>query len=131
MNAIAENQNAPARSQDQPRPERPRGFITPPANISANPNEYLLELEMPGVDKEGIEIMAEGNELTVLGRRKNEMPNAELLYTESALADYRRSFELGPDVDTSRISAEMSQGVLKLHLPKSEKAKPRKIQIAG
>jgi len=131
MNAIAENQNAPARSQDQPRPERPRGFMTPPANIGATPNEYLLELEMPGVDKDGIEITAEGNELTVVGRRKNEMPNAELLYTESALADYRRSFELGPDVDTSRISAEMMQGVLKLHLPKSDKAKPRKIQIAG
>jgi len=46
-------------------------------------------------------------------------------------ADFRRVFELGPDVDTSRINAQIEQGVLNLRLPKSEKAKPRKIQIAG
>lgn len=106
-----------------------RGFVTPPANISATGNEYVVELDMPGVDTEGLEITVEGNELTIIGRRKIDLPEGEACYCESSQADYRRVFELGPDVDTSRISAEMHQGVLKLHLPKSEKAKPKRIDV--
>jgi len=111
-------------------PQRERRFVTPPANILANENEYLIEVEMPGVDKEGLEITADSNELTIIGRRKPEQPDGELVYRESPLADYRRVFELGPDVDTTKITAQLDQGVLKIHLPKSERAKPRKIPIA-
>jgi HSP20 family protein len=106
-----------------------RGFVTPPANISATGNEYVVELDMPGVDRDGLEITVEGNELTIIGRRKTDLPDGEACYCESPQADYRRLFELGPDVDTSRISAEMQQGVLKLRLPKSEKAKPKRIEV--
>jgi HSP20 family protein len=129
MNAVAEtqNQNRPARMEAQ----RERGFITPPANILANDNEYLIEVEMPGVAKEGLEITAQGNELTIMGRRKSDLPEGQLFYSESPFADFRRVFELGLDVDTSKIQAELEQGVLKLHLPKSEKAKPRKIPVNG
>jgi HSP20 family protein len=126
MNATAENQQTTqARTGNWPA----RGFVTPPANISAAENDYFLEVDMPGVDREGLEITVEGNELTIVGRRKSDLPEGEACYCESPNADYRRVFELGPDVDTSRISAEMSQGVLKLHLPKSEKAKPKHIEV--
>jgi HSP20 family protein len=125
MNAT-ETQN-PQRMQD----EQNRGYVTPPANISANQNEYLLELEMPGVDKTGLEITAEANELTIVGRRKEELQDGQAVYCESPQADYRRVFEFGVDVDAAKISAEMDQGVLRLHLPKSEKVKPRKIPISG
>jgi HSP20 family protein len=124
---VTETQNRLARAAEQEQ----RAFITPPANISATDNEYLVEMEMPGVDKNGLEITVEGNELTIVGRRKSDTPPGELLYGESPRADYRRVFELGPDVDTDKIGAQMEQGVLKLRLPKSEKAKPRKIQITG
>src|SRR6185436_15082204 len=120
-NAIQDRSSTKAREE--------RGFIMPAANIIATDNEYVLELEMPGVRKEGLEITTEGNELTLIGRRQTDLPEGELCYCESALADYRRVFELGPDIDTSRITAEMQQGVLRLRLPKSEKARPRKIQI--
>jgi HSP20 family protein len=125
MNATAEIQNRATQTENG----RTRGFITPPANISSTENEYLVEMDMPGVDKEGLEITVEGNELTITGRRKSELPEDELCYCESPQADFRRVFELGPDVDTSRISAEMKQGVLKLRLPKSEKAKPKHIEV--
>jgi len=125
MNAIVENKNRPQRRED----EQERGFVAPPANISASNNEYLVEVEMPGVDKDGLEVTVEGNELTIIGRRKAETPAGEVWYRESPWADYRRVFELGPDVDASRIYAEMQQGVLRLHLPKSEKAKPKKIDV--
>ncbi len=131
MNPTSQTQNQPPQAGAQrPQPmQHNRRFITPPANISATQNEYLVEIEMPGVTKDGLEIMVEGNELTIIGRRKWDEPQGELVYRESPLADYRRVFELGPDVDTSKISAQMEQGVLKLHLPKSEKAKPRKIDV--
>jgi HSP20 family protein len=125
MNAATENQNRPSPGAVQSE----RSYVTPPANISATGNEYLLELDMPGVNKEGLEVMVEENELTIIGRRASDMPQGELCYCESPQADFRRTFELGPDVDTSRISAEMKQGVLKLRLPRSEKAKPRQIEV--
>jgi HSP20 family protein len=137
MNAVAENQNragqAVSQQQRQQAPaerrERERGYVIPPANISANENEYIVELEMPGVTKEGLEVMVEGNELTIVGRRTPEVPEGEVVWRESPEADYRRVFELGPDVDTSKINAEMRQGVLILRLPKSEKAKPKQIEV--
>ena len=131
MNATAEiqTQTAPQNRVNRTENGRPRGFVTPAANISATDNEYLVEVDMPGVDKEGLEITVEGNELTIIGRRKSDLPESGACYCESPQADYRRVFELGPDVDTARISAEMKQGVLKLRLPKSEKAKPKHIEV--
>ena len=84
---------------------------------------------MPGVTKEGLEVLVEGNELTIIGRRKLDLPESDLCYCESPQADFRRVFEVGPDVDTGKISAEMNQGVLRLRLPKSERAKPKQIEV--
>jgi len=126
--------NTNVQEQTQPaRPERQheRGFVIPPANISGTDSEYLAEVEMPGVDKSGLEVTVEDNELTIIGRRKADTPQGHLYYTEWPQADYKRVFELGPDVDTTKINAQLEQGILKLRLPKSEKAKPRKIQISG
>jgi HSP20 family protein len=106
-----------------------REYLAPAANISATADEYLIELDMPGVGKEGLEVTVEGNELTIIGRRHDTAPTGTPYYCESIDADYCRSFDLGPDVDTSKIRAEMQQGILRLHLPKSERVKPRKINI--
>jgi len=129
MNATVETQNKAVEQHVCADIEGNRGYITPPANISATQNEYLLEVDMPGVDNQGLEVSVEASELVIIGRRKTESFGGEPLYCETPLADYRRVFELGPDIDTSKISAEMQQGVLKLHLPKSEKTKPKRIQV--
>ncbi len=123
-----QTQNAPQQAR-APHGDGERGYVMPPANIAATGNAYVVEMDMPGVDKDGLEITIEGNELTIIGRRKSDLPEGEVCYSESPQADYRRVFELGPDVDTSQISAEMQQGVLKLRLPKSEKAKPKRIEV--
>ena len=134
MSAVTENQNRPAQTGNRQAPAAPqngrgRGYVMPPANISATENEYVVEVEMPGVNKEGLEVTVEGNELTIIGRRAAEVPEGDVVYRESPEANYRRVFELGPDVDTSKITAEMRQGVLFLRLPKSEKAKPKQIEV--
>jgi HSP20 family protein len=104
--------------------------ILPPVNITATSDEYLLEVEMPGVKKEGLEISVEGNELTLSGKRSPESWAGEVIYRESTDADFRRVFEMSSDIDTRKITAEMQQGIVKLHLPKAERVKPRKITIA-
>lgn len=126
MNSVADAQTQSPRQQSQ---QNERGYIIPPANISQAENEYLLELDMPGVNKGGLEITVENNELTIIGRRQMDLPAGELCYCESGLADYRRVFELGPDIDTTKIGAEIKSGVLKLRLPKSERAKPKRIEV--
>lgn len=104
-------------------------YVSPDVNIFETKDGYVLEAEMPGVNKEGLEIMLEGNEITIVGHRKNEVMTGTPLFRERALVDYRRVFELDPAIDTARIAATMDQGVLSLSLPKSEKVKPRKIAV--
>ena len=102
----------------------------PPANIREEHDAYLLELEMPGVSKSGIEVTVENNELTIVGHRADAPPQGEVVYRESRHGDYRRAFEIDASIDTAKIVANMEQGVLKLTLPKAESLKPRKITVA-
>jgi len=104
-------------------------YVTPPANIREDQDGYVLEAEMPGVSKEGLEITVENGELILLGRRSSVEPKGAHIYRESRRADYRRVFELDHSIDTSKITAKMDQGVLTLHLPKSEAVKPRQIPV--
>lgn len=110
--------------------ERPTEYVSPEVNIFETKDGYLLEAEMPGVNKEGLEITLEGNELTIVGHRNVPAMNGETLFSESRNADYRRVFELDPAIDTAKVSARVDQGVLFLTLPKSEKVKPRKIAVS-
>lgn len=104
-------------------------FVSPEVNIFETKDGYVLEAEMPGVNKEGLEITLEGTEITIVGHRQPEPMPGSPLFRESQGWDFRRVFELDPAIDTSKISASMEQGVLTLTLPKSEKVKPRKITV--
>jgi HSP20 family protein len=103
--------------------------LSPEVNIFETPDGYVLEAEMPGVTKEGLEITLEGNEMTIVGRRMDEAVPGDPLFRERALIDYRRVLELDPAIDTGKIAAKMDQGLLTLTLPKSEKVKPRRIKV--
>ncbi len=105
-------------------------FITPPASVSETADGYLLELEMPGVNKDGLEISIENNELSIIGRRSNPAIDGTLVHRESRPHNYRRSFEIDPSIDSAKIAARMSQGVVTLTLPKAEEVKPRKITVS-
>ena len=105
-------------------------FVTPVVNIFETKDGYALEAEMPGVNKDGLEITLEGNEISILGRCAAESIAGEVLFRERSAADYRRVFELDPAIDKGKISAKMGQGLLLLTLPKSERVKPRKITVS-
>jgi len=106
-----------------------RGYFVPKVNIVDTKDSFILEAEMPGVTKEGLEVRLEGNELSIVGRRETGVPGAEPVYRESSPRDFRREFVLDPSIDTAKLSATIEQGVLTLTLPKTEKVKPRKIQV--
>src|SRR5258708_20355948 len=108
---------------------RSQEFVSPEVNIFETADGYVLEAEMPGVAKEGLEITLEGNEVTIVGHRQPEAPIGNALFRESHNADFRPVFELDPAINTAKVQARMDQGVLTLTLPKSERVKPRKIAV--
>ena len=85
---------------------------------------------MPGVSKNGLEISAENNELTVIGRRSLPHIEGTLIHHESRPENFRRTFELDPSIDTDKINAKIEQGVVTLILSKAENVKPRKITVS-
>ncbi|MEY2562510.1 MAG: hypothetical protein QOH88_703 [Verrucomicrobiota bacterium] len=105
-------------------------FVAPAATVFENADGYTLEVEMPGVNKENLEMWVENNELTILGRRATSVTEGTLLHRESRRENFRRSFEIDPSIDTGKISATIDQGVVTLILPKAEQVKPRKIAVA-
>lgn len=111
------------------REARKEEYLAPAVEIFETKDGYVLEAEMPGVNKSGLEITLEGTQITITGRRHETLPGGEVLLRESRHADYRRVFELDPAIDASKITAKMDQGVLTLTLPKSEKLQPRRIQV--
>ena len=105
-------------------------FVAPVASIIEDVDGYMLQVEMPGVNKDGLEISVENNELTIIGRRFLPAIEGTLIHRESRRENYRRAFELDPSIDADKISATIDQGVMTLTLPKAEQVKPRKIKVS-
>jgi HSP20 family molecular chaperone IbpA len=102
----------------------------PNADIYETPNELKVVLEMPGIEKNNVEINIEDGILRVQGQLDlSNYGGLQPLYTEYNVGHYARSFDLSSKIDQSKIAAEMKNGVLSLTLPKVEEAKPRTIQV--
>lgn len=116
---------------NKPTVEQPAAqhYVAPEVDIYETAEGYLLEAEMPGVTKDGLEITLDGSEITIVGRREAETLPGDPLLRERPQLNYRRVFELDPAIDTGKVSAKMDQGVLMLTLPKSERVKPRSIKV--
>ena len=128
MNTVATPQKGNAVNEGATAPER--NYLSPEVNIFETRDGYVLEAEMPGVGKDGLEITLEGNVLTLVGHRQDNIPSADILYRESKPAHFRRAFELDPAINAAKIIAKMEQGILTLTLPKAEQVRPRKIAVS-
>jgi HSP20 family protein len=104
---------------------------SPLVDISEDEKEYLIKAEIPEMKKEDIKISVEDNVLSISGERKYEKDEKGKKYhrVERAYGSFLRSFTLPDDADGSKVGAEYKDGVLKVHLPKSEKAKPKTIEV--
>ncbi|HEY3154589.1 MAG TPA: Hsp20/alpha crystallin family protein [Candidatus Binatia bacterium] len=123
MNTLTRENRDDARAQAEQ-------FVAPPASVLEAGDGYRLEVEMPGVNKDGLDISLENNELTIIGRRSLPVVEGTLIHHESRPENFRRTFELDPSIDANRINAKVEQGLVTLTLPKAEHVKPRKITVS-
>ena len=108
----------------------PARVFLPMADIYETQNALSVILEMPGVEKNNVEIRVEDDVLNVKGQLDLSKYQGLLpLYTEYNVGHYARSFQLSSKIDQNKISAELKDGVLFLTLPKVDEAKPRTIQV--
>ena len=103
----------------------------PLVDISEDDKEYLIKAELPEVKKEDVKVTAEAGTLTIMGERKFEKEEKGRRYhrVERAYGTFGRSFSLPDDASPSKVSAEFKDGVLSVHLAKTEKAKPKQIEV--
>jgi HSP20 family protein len=125
---MSTEQNLTNRAQTSPEKIHQRPAVAPAVDIYENPEELLVVADVPGVEQKSLSIRLEKGELTFEGRRSDA---AEVSLSAENLPDYRRSFLVPQGVDAERIAADVSAGILKIHLPKSAALKPRQIPIAG
>ena len=108
----------------------PARIFLPTADIYETEDALSVVLEMPGVEKNNVDVRVEGGVLKVEGRLDfSKYQGLQPLYTEYNVGHYFRSFQLSSKIDHNRIEAQLKDGVLALTLPKVEEAKPRTIQI--
>lgn len=100
----------------------------PRFDIWEGEDELLLFGDLPGVSVEDLDIRFENRELTIRGK-VGPRQQSEPTFREYGIGDYHRTFSVGEAIDAEKIHAETHNGVLKLHLPKSEKVKPRRIEV--
>ena len=109
---------------------RPRRIYRPATDIFEIDDKVVLETEMPGVNRETIDITLENRVLTIRGELK-ERPRQgwRPVYAEYGEGDYERSFSVSEEIDQDKIDASFKNGVLRIELPKAETAKARKISV--
>ncbi len=103
---------------------------SPRCNVYEDLNGLYVEASLPGIEPQNVEIHVENGELTIKGHRKDEAESGRTYFLrEMGRGDFFRSFTLPTDVDQTKVAASYKQGVLSIHLPKREEAKPRRIMI--
>lgn len=102
----------------------------PAVDIYENEHEILLHADMPGVVKDDIAINIDNGKMTLSGFRRLQSTGASA-WREFTDTEYRRTFSVPQSIDIAKVHAELKDGVLRLHLPKSEAAKPRQIEITA
>jgi HSP20 family protein len=104
---------------------------TPLADITEDEKEYLIKAELPEMKKEDVKVTVENGVLTISGERKFEKEEKNKKYhrVERGYGTFVRSFTLPDDADAGKVKAEFKNGLLTVHLPKSEQAKPKQIEV--
>jgi HSP20 family protein len=129
---MADITNTPAKDRSEvTRPETTRGgaYFTPRVDIVETDKELTLYAELPGVRPEDVDLRYEAGELFVHGRVRPRQGQGQLLLQEYEDGDFFREFTIHESIDSTRIEAECKNGVLTVHLPKVEAARPRQINV--
>ena len=119
--------------QEAPRhevSERDRLFVQPAVDILEDAEGITLYADLPGVNVEGLDVRVEGETLFLSGTSNLALPQgAQPVYAEQRSLAFRRRFSLSGDLDASNIEAKLANGVLKVRIPKTPAAQPRRIEV--
>jgi HSP20 family protein len=109
---------------------RPGAYFQPAVDIFETKDELVLAAELPGVPPDGVDIHLEGDQLSIEGRVKvEEYEGLKPLYFEYGVGGFYRRFTLGEMIDRDGIKAQMKNGILTLKLPKSARARARRVSV--
>lgn len=111
------------------RGEAATGNWLPPVDVKEEEEEFVLFVDLPGINEKEVEITVVGDQLTIKGERKALEDREKFLRRERAFGPFNRSFLLRVPVEVDKVSATYKNGVLEIHLPKSSATKPRKINV--
>jgi HSP20 family molecular chaperone IbpA len=104
--------------------------MLPPVDVIEDAQGITLYADLPGVPKDRLHVQAEADTLTIEGELAMGLPRGlQASHAEVSLPRYRRVFTLSKDLDAAKVSAELNQGVLRIHIPKAEHAQPRRIEV--
>ena len=103
----------------------------PLTDISENDDNYVLHLDLPGIEKDDVKISYSDGELSISGERKQEKESKDSKYhrVERSFGKYFRSFTLPEKIKADKIDAEFKNGQLTITVPKSEETKPKEIEV--
>ena len=124
-------QGGVAQTQGTKSPQQAqRPALVPPVDIVESDAGIMLWADMPGVSKDRVNVRVDGDNLVVEGEAEVKVPEKlEILHSEIRHPFYRRVFTLSRELDASKIEASVKDGVLRLHIPKAEEARPRRIEV--
>ncbi|NBW96464.1 MAG: Hsp20/alpha crystallin family protein [Planctomycetia bacterium] len=119
------------REDSRATPVQPETRLTyqPNVDICDRGSEVLIVADVPGATAEGIDVTFEDGVLSIHARVPAREPSGRAVRQEYGIGDYRRSFRLGDDFDTSQIAADYRDGVLTIHVPRLAAVRPRKVEV--
>jgi HSP20 family protein len=129
----AQGEQKPAAPQPAaPQPAAPKQTLRPAVDIFENGDAITLIADLPGVSDDTLSLEVDDKTLTLQGEIALDMPgDLESLYADVRSTHYQRAFTLSSELDTARISASLSNGLLTVKIPKREEVRPRKIDITA
>jgi HSP20 family protein len=129
LNRVLNGRSAPVSGRDEAMAV---AEWAPIVDVLETESAFQIRAELPGIDKNGIKLSVEDGVLTISGHREQEKEEKGLRYhrRERLYGSFARSFTLPDSVDEQKVTAEFRNGVLTVRLPKSERAKPKSIEIS-
>jgi HSP20 family protein len=116
---------------DEAQPFGARGRLIPAIDVAEDDGQYVVTVELPGIEKDDVTIEAQDNVLTIRGEKKSEREERKehTRWTERCYGSFSRSFTLPANAQADRVRASFKNGVLTIEIPKAEEKKPKVISI--
>ena len=130
MNQMTTPSPTAAASREDSAPARQEAALLPPVDVVEVSTGITLYADLPGVPRDKLDVRVDGDQLHIEAELALPVPQGMTpSHAEVSRSRYRRAFTLSKELDPEKVSAELSQGVLRVRIPKAEHAQPRKISV--